>query len=135
MPWIITPKRQYVHWTETPHIEKVFGWIQAVLDYKKGWTHRGGARIVLLSDGTIETDLIGDTCPYSPGPCTVRGAYRLSIYARSTYHKITTDNILVSGQATITCTSKKCKGPVILDLDKINSCMTTIIRTHYGLTP
>jgi hypothetical protein len=131
MPWIITPKRHLVHWTEAPYIVKVFGWARAILNYKRGHTHKGSARIVLLSDGTVKIDLIGDVCPSSPGPCTIRGAYRLSIHP----HQVTPDNILLSGRATITCPSKRCRGPVTLDLDKINSCITTIIRTHYGLTP
>lgn len=133
MPWHITPVRQLVHWTEKPYTVKELGWVRAVLSYGAGRrSHKGGAHFVLKSDGTIEMDLISDTCPISPGAHhTTRGAYRpfeLKHHPSWEVH--------VSGTVLISCPSyKRCDGPREIDLDKENAWMTTLIKTHFGLRP
>ncbi len=133
MPWHITPIKHLVHWSEKTYIVKELGWVRAVISYgQHRRSHKGGARLILINDGTIKIDLISDTCRLSPGNYhTTRGAYRP--YAIK-HHKDWEAH--VSGVQTITCpVAGRCDGPRDIDLDKENAWMLTLIKTHFGLRP
>lgn len=122
-----------MHWSNRVYVEKVFGWVRAIVGYDtRGPSHKGGARIVLFSNGEIGIDYVSNTCPMAEGPYTVRGAFQFGQLKRHYYRKF---RVIVSGTERITCIEPRCHGPREINLSTRNSWMTIAIKTHYGLRP